>query len=199
MTTQLMVGARSIARLFLVTGLVVGFASVASANNDVGSLDINDDAARIFYAHPIGDRKIRLDGAWLHHQDRGDVLGVGFHVTGNAATASRPINAGLGVRAEFFSADKSNADGQALAVGAFFDGKLPTYDRIGFGGYLYFAPDVLAFGDAEQFTAVSLYGSYSILRNAELYLGVRNVKADFEGFPDVTFDTGLHIGILLNF
>lgn len=169
------------------------------AGADSLSLDLNDDAARVTYERPFSARKTRVDASWLHHQDRGDVLAVGFHITGNAATQARPINAGLGGRLYFIDAKRADADGAVLGIGGFFDAKLPDYDRIGFGGHLYFAPDVLAFGDADDFFDVSLHASYAVLRQGDIYLGVRNVQGSFEDGGDVTIDTGLMLGFRLNF
>lgn len=163
------------------------------------ALDLNDDAARLTFAHPFEARKTQVDASWLHHQDRGDVLAVGFHLTGNAATQARPINAGVGGRIMYVDADGSSRSGGGLALGGFFDAKIPEYNRIGLGGHIYYAPDVLAFGDAKDVLDISVHASYAILRDGDLYVGLRNVKSDFDGGGTQTFDTGLHVGFRLNF
>lgn len=179
--------------------LVFAVATLRGAAADSLALDLNDDAARLTFEHPFAQRNIRVDGSWLHHQDRGDAVAVGFHVTGNAATAARPVNAGLGGRLYYVNADRANADGALLGLGGFFDAKLPDYDRIGFGGHLYFAPDVLAFGDAKDFFDISVHASYAVLRQGDVYLGLRNVQGEFKNAGDVTVDTGLMLGFRLNF
>ena len=184
-------------RAMAVLAAAPGLAAVAAA--DTLSLDLNNDAARLSYAHTVEGRNMRLDASWLHHQDNGDVLSTGFHVTGNAATESRPVNAGVGGRVYYVDSDAADADGTALAIGGFFDAKLPTYDRIGFGGHAYYAPDVLAFGDADDLLDISVHASYSIVRQADAYAGLRSVKADFDGGGEVTIDTGLFVGVTLKF
>jgi hypothetical protein len=171
----------------------------APARADSLSLDLNDDAARVTFERPFAASKTRIDGSWLHHQERGDALSLGLHITGNAASQARPVNAGLGGRVYYVNADRADVDGVVLAVGGFVDGKLPNYDRIGFGAHVYFAPDVLAFGDASQFTDLSVHASYSVLRQGEVYLGLRNVQGEFDNRGDVTIDTGLMLGFRLNF
>ena len=74
-----------------------------------------------------------------------------------------------------------------------------TNNRFGLGADLYIAPDVLAFGDAEQYLQISGHVSYNVIRDGHVFLGVRNVKGEFDDSPDITFDTGLHIGFRLKF
>ena len=169
------------------------------AHADSLSLDLNDDAARLTWRHPIESNKTQIDASILHHQNRGNVLAAGFHITGNAATRERPVNAGLGGRFYYTDADRANADGGALAVGGFVDAKLPSYNRVGFGGHIYYAPDVLGFGDVEEILDITVEANYSVLREGEVYLGWRNVGADFDDRGDVTFDTGFFVGFRLNF
>ena len=75
----------------------------------------------------------------------------------------------------------------------------PTYDRVGFGGHVYYAPDVLGFGDVDDLVDISARVTWSVLREGDVYLGVRNVKGDFGNRGEATLDTGLHIGFILNF
>lgn len=184
----------------LVIAVALGLGPALTLAADTLQLDLNDDAARIAYAHPIEARNLRLDGSWQHHQDRGEVIGGGLHVMGNAGTGKNPVQAGLGARALWLDADQADADGSVLALGGYFHYTLPRYNRFAIGGYLYFAPDVIAFGDAEQFQSVGFYGSYELLQQADIYVGVRNIKADFtNGVSNYNFDTGLHLGVRIEF
>ncbi len=197
--TRRMVGTirtRGLAALLLCATLPFG--SAARGDNSL-SLDLNDDAARLTYARTLDNDTMRVDASWLHHQDNGNAASVGFHITGNAATESRPVNAGIGGRLYLVDAEDADADGQALAVGGFFEAKLPTYDRVGFGGHVYYAPDVLGFGDVDDLFDISARVTWSVLREGDVYLGVRNVKGDFGNRGEATLDTGLHIGFILNF
>lgn len=194
-TQQIM---RLSARRGVAVAVLAAFAAPATAADSL-SLDINDDAARLTWNHAYPARNMAADLSVLHHQDRGTALSAGFHITGNAASESRPVNAGIGGRLYYVDADRANRDGTALAVGGFFDAKLPNWDRVGFGGHLYYAPDVLGFGDLEELTDLSLHVSYSVVREGDIYLGVRNVKGDFTNRGDVTIDTGMFVGFRLNF
>lgn len=175
-------------------------------------IDLNNDAARLSWSRTGAGENTRYGASVLHDTNRGTVVSGGFHITGNAATQQRPVNAGLGGKLYFASsslpdvsdllpADLQIADenGSGIGLGGFFESRIPNYDRLGFGGHLYYVPDVLAFGDLKQLTDIWLYGSYSVLRQGDVYLGWRNVKADYKGFGDFTFDTGVHLGFTLKF
>ncbi len=203
---------RHLAKLGVLAGLAFMVAPVKAQNASV-SLDLNDDAVRITGQQIRPARQVSFGGSVFNHQDRGTVLTGDFHIIGNAATKARPITAGLGGRLVytdvdedfvpadpiFIGGDVPKQKGYGLAVGGFFNGQIPNYDRFGYGGHLYFSPDVLAFGDLKEYADVWLYGSYSVLRNGDVYVGVRSLKADFKAIGDFNFDTGLHVGFTLKF
>ncbi|MFK8029950.1 MAG: YfaZ family outer membrane protein [Gammaproteobacteria bacterium] len=221
-------------RPLMAVGLLTAMAcsTPVLAQNSSISLDLNDDAVRLSWNQIRPERQIGYGASAFNHQDRGNIFSGDFHITGNAATKARPINAGLGGRVVLARAEEGpelenpvivdpvpgstdfpstaelialgairrpSRNGYALAVGGFFDGKIPNYDRIGFGGHLYYSPEVLAFGEMEEFTDVWLYASYSVLRNGDVYLGARALKADFKDIGDYKFDTGVHVGFKLKF
>lgn len=162
-------------------------------------LNLNDDAARLTYAADVSDRNLRVDGGILHHQDRGDVLHVGLNLTGEASPGSNPVVGGLGGRIIYADADLNNRDALYLGIGGFLRYTLPEYNRFSVYGHLYYAPDVLAFGDGDRYEEIEARVSYNVLRQADIYLGVRYSNARFENGGSQTMDNGLHVGIQLRF
>ncbi|MDH3588254.1 MAG: YfaZ family protein, partial [Gammaproteobacteria bacterium] len=174
--------------------------------SDSLDLNLNDDAARLTFARAIYDEKLEIDAGWLHHQDRGDLLSLSLGRIGEAGGGQQSVTAAIGGRLyamdpEFAPGGMGaslNQDGFALGIGGFFRLKLAGYDRIGFSAHGYYAPDVLAFGDSNDLIEVAGRVTYSVIREADLYLGVRYIKAGFDGI-DAKFDNGLHVGIRLEF
>ena len=179
--------------------VIVLVVSQAAFSSEV-DLNLNSDAARVTIVFPpIGDNLL-LDASWLHHNDNGEVASVGGHVTGFAAPGSDAVKVGLGVRMHWVSRDKGrNEDGTALGLGGFLKYTLPAYDRISFGGHAYYAPGVVSFGDVEEFYDLDLWAGYSIIKDADVYLGWRSMKAEFKGDGTVNMDTGLHAGFRVRF
>jgi hypothetical protein len=53
--------------------------------------------------------------------------------------------------------------------------------------------------DADKYWEANAWAGYSVLRQGQLYLGVRRIEAGFEDSADVSFDTGFHVGLRLDF
>jgi hypothetical protein len=173
--------------------LPAGLAAAAEVN-----LDVNNSAAKLLVGVPLSNNLL-VDGAWLYHADNGHVLSAAGHITG-AASGVDPLQGGLGLRLSYIINDReSEEDGAALALGGFLRYTLPQYDRIHFSGSLYYAPEVLSFSDVDEYYEYGLDAGYSVLKNADVYLGWRTVKADFKNDGTERMDTGFHVGFRARF
>jgi hypothetical protein len=185
-------------RAHLALGLLAIAATPAALANGL-DLNVNDDAVRITVDFDLKNNLV-LDGSWFHHEDRGDVAGAGLHVTGAAAGGRSPVMAGLGGRFLWVDSDTgARDDGFAIPLGGFVQYTFPQYNRFSVGGSAYYAPGVLSFGDADKYWEANAWAGYSVLRQGQLYLGVRRIEAGFEDSADVSFDTGFHVGLRLDF
>ena len=178
--------------------LLLALTSVSALGAEL-DLNLNDDAARLTYAWDLESNDLRIDTGWLHHQDRGDVIHVGLHLNGEASNGANPVVGGLGGKLFFINADQFNSDVAVLGVGGFLRFTMPDYNRFSLYAHLYFAPDVLAFGDGKGYSEVEARMSYNVLREADLYLGVRHSEVKLDGFGTRKMDNGLHAGIQLRF
>lgn len=181
--------------------IVTIIAMLACATVQAAELDLNlnDDAARLNYAWDASNRNLKFDAGWLHHQDRGDVLNLGMHLTGEASGGANPVLGGLGGKLFYIDPEGANVDATVLALGGFLRYTMPRYDRINVYGHAYFAPDVLSFGDGRGYQEVEARIGYNVLREADVYLGLRYVNTRFEPSGDITMDNGFIAGIQLRF
>jgi hypothetical protein len=162
-------------------------------------LNVSNDAARLTMEFPMRNN-VLIDGSWLHHTDKGETLSVGGYLTGNAAGGNTPLTAGLGLRFYYVDFDTGQKeDGSNLALGGFARYQFRRLDRVAVWGNLFYAPSVLSFGDSDEFYEVGGYGGYSVVRDAEVYLGWRRMKSDFDEDGDVMVDTGWVVGIRARF
>ena len=185
-----------------VIGLALVFSSgIVSAQTTGRAFDINlnDDTVAAAFAWRLGEQKLLADVGWLHNQDRGDVIHGSLHIVDAATAGDDPLQAGLGLKLAHVSPDPISPDGTVLALGGFVRYTLPNANRFHIGGQLYYAPDVVAFGDAKEYYDVAVRVSYNVIRDGDVYLGLREVKAKFEGTSRFTMDSGLHIGFQYRF
>lgn len=158
-------------------------------------LNVNDNAVRLTVDVPVPSNNLVVDGSWLHHQDAGDAVSLAGHLTGSALTGTNLV-AGVGLRLSWVSRDRGEEeDGTALGIGGFLRYTLPRYDRVAFGGSAYYAPGVLSFSDVDAFYELNTWAGYSIIPDADIYLGWRTMKADFSDDGNSAIDTGFHIGV----
>lgn len=138
-----------------------------------------------------------VDYGLLHQEDDVYIGSLGLHVVDNAGTQESPFQVGLGGRLEFIETDP--ASGGVLAIGAFGRYNLSSANRFALAGSVHFAPGVTSFGDVEQYVEYAVRAEYEVLRNASLYLGYREIEADFDIADDVELDDGVHFGMRFNF
>lgn len=164
-------------------------------------LNLSDDAAEFKYAQRSRGGMLETQLGWMHEQDNGDVVHAGLHMVDDANPGGSALEAGIGGRVLFVDApvsDGTTLEGFALAVGGHFRYTIPSMNRLGVGGEIYYAPSIVAGGDLEDFAQWAVRGEYQILRQANIYLGYRRVRPDFGGGA-VTMESGLHAGLRLDF
>lgn len=161
-------------------------------------LSLNEDALRFSYATVVGDG-LRIDGGLLTDSDEGEVFHAGLQVVGDAAQGGQKLTGGLGGRFAYLDGDGSKREGYALGLGGSVRWAVPRYNRFAVTGELYWAPDILTGGDAEEYVDGTVRVGYSVTRQADVYLGARYVSADYDDRPSIKFDTGLHAGLTLRF
>lgn len=173
----------------------------ASAQDKDSLLDFNlsDDAVRASFATRIGGDNLQLGAGWLHHQDKGDVAHLGLHLVDAAADSGADLTAGIGTRLMFVDVDNIDLDGSVLSIGGFVRYVFPEYNRFSVGAHLYFAPDVVAFGDVNRYSEFEARLSYNVLRDADVYIGARSARARFEQGGSINFNSGLLFGIQMRF
>ncbi len=185
----------------MIRGFIFGFLCLFAAQVSHASsfdLNLNGDAVRITFTSKFRNPKLGYDVGWLHGQDEGDVANFSVHRVDLASGSENPVHAGIGGRLVYMDADNGGSGG-ALGLGGFFRYTLTKWDRVVMKGHLYFAPDLLSFGDAKQYLDTEFRVGYSVLRDANVYVGLRLVQGEFDRFRDVDFDDGLHIGLELTF
>ena len=202
----------SFGKTFLISILLSLFSTSIFANG--AELSLNNDAVRIAGDWSLGNNGIEIEGSILNNQDSGYVASIAGMKFGNAG--SDGLNAGIGVNLSYVNPDESTAsaavfpiiptsspDGGSLSIGGKVRYVPPQYNRVNVGAYAWFAPEVLTFGDLDKYQEIGIYAGYNVIRDADVFVGYRNVKGKFSSndnsFGNITIDSGLHAGIRVTF
>ncbi len=127
--------------------------------------------------------------AWIGH--------LGLQVVGDTAARNASIRAGLGGRLYFVNSDPG--DGAALGLGGNVTLSVPQYNRIALRGHAYFAPNIVAFHDLDQFFEYGVALQYQLLKENYVYVGYRQIRVDTSHHGHQTLDTGILVGLRLRF
>lgn len=183
-------------------------ALLASVHVQANSLDLNmsGDSARLTYAASLPaqqNSEYEWDAGYLFAEDDADenigVAHLGIHTLGDVGAAPHKVVAGLGGRVLWLNAENLDVDAVAVAIGGKFEARIKGYDRLGFGGHLYFAPDVISFGDLDSAFEYQAWVGYQLLRTGDVYVRYRQLKAEHDTAGDITVDNGFNVGIKLSF
>lgn len=172
----------------IVLGCVLSTTSLA----DNLSLDLNDDALRLNYQHNL-DKNYQTDFAWTHVKDLGDSLSAGLTLT---QSLNNDITAYIGGKALFQQHDHL-PDGTAMAVGGALRITPAANKNVSLMASAYFAPDVLSFGDMENYQELEIRGEYKVSEQLTAYAGYRNNSADYSANSVKVKNIDLYDGFMI--
>lgn len=166
------------------------------------SLDVNlsTRALRLRLAQPLLANGLEIGGGWLHHTSHGDVFDLALHLVDFPEPGRGALQLGVGGKLLAIDEDHPNVEGVALALGGKVRYTWPTFNRFGIGADVYYAPNVSSGGDVKHYFEGALRAEYLILRNANVYVGVRTVRiGDGPHHENHNFDSGAFLGLRLSF
>lgn len=178
--------------------LLASTMTVCAAQAHTFDLAINQDAVGVDFTTQIPKSELNVGGGLLHHEDNGDAFYGSVFVADNV-NKQNGILAGVGARYYFIDADEINQDGTALGLGGFINWDVPGVPNLSLRGDLYYAPDVLSFGEIETYADVSARVQYRLIEQAWVHAGYRRAKVSPEEGRDTNIDEGGFLGLMVWF
>ena len=186
-----------------VTALTV-LAFSNSARADALDINLSNDVAQFQYIAPMGDvgqGKSEGHAGFLYNDKDNVLLDAGVLVSNDGDSAAL-ASIGIGIKGVAAKIEKN--DSAALALG----GQIritPADDRkFAVVARLYFAPDIVTFGDAKKYFEAIVRAEYNIMQNASAYVGYRKITFDVDLPPpaqvtELDLDEGIHVGVRIAF
>lgn len=139
------------------------------------SLDLNDDALRLNYQHSL-DKNYQTDISWIHVKDLGNTFSGGLNLV---QKFNNDLTALIGGKAIFQQHDDL-PDGTAIAVGGTLRVTPAANKNVAVAASAYYAPNVLSFGDMDNYREFEVRGEYNVSPQLTAYVGYRNNRADYK-------------------
>ncbi len=187
-------------RRFVAVGLLLG-SSVAVA--DTLDINLSNSAAQFKYGVPSGIAgKSSLFASFLYN-DNSDYLADAGLLVLNEEGNTPGLSLGIGAKVVAASLSKvapSRKFVSGVALGAQVRFEIPTDRRFAVIGELNYAPGIISFGSADNFSQAAIRGEFSISPLTQAYIGYRNSKFGMvDNLPDGELDNGAHVGVRLSF
>lgn len=163
------------------------------------SLDtsLSNDSVRLQYATSLQRNDLNLSADFLHHEDDGDLGGIGLFINGGSKAASGLRKGGVGGKFIYFN--NSSTNGAALALGGFLRHTLAAANLISLRGDLYYAPGVVTFNDADRYFEISVRIEYKLMDRADIFAGIRKLEIGLDKAGDADVDKGAFAGLVMHF
>ncbi len=177
------------------------FIFLLAANSTANEFDlrVSDDSIHGNFSVEDENSDI-LFGMGYFYKDEDEAINVvnlDLHAKGRTAMGNLPTTVGLGLQGTYFKEDRFK--GSAVGVGGSVRVNLPDVPGMSIETEAHFAPNILAFGDADAFTRFRLQANYRIIQSADISAGYRYLKAGVEDAGHRTFESGMFLGMKLKF
>jgi len=156
------------------------------------ALDLNDDALRLNYQYGL-DKNYNTDFAWTHVKDLGNTFSAGLTLT---QSLNNDISANIGGKAIFQQHDHL-PDGTAIAIGGSLRLTPAANKNFAVMASAYFAPNVLSFGDMDDYQEFEIRGEYKVSEQLTGYVGYRNNRADYDTNNVKIKNADLYDGVMI--
>jgi hypothetical protein len=179
---------------------LMSVSSVAMADTlDIG---LSNNTAQFKYGVASGLAGKSEVYAELMYNDKNSVLGGVGLLVANDEMKVPGLTIGIGAKAvaATIKADPSRKNSSAVALGAQVRYELPAERRVAFAGDIYFAPEIITFGDAKRYQQYGARAEFSISPQLQVYAGYRKTwfTAKNTG-TDAVMINGPHLGVQMSF
>lgn len=183
--------------LGLIAASCLAFSHTAMATDF--DLRISDDTVQGAFSVHSDESEVMLGIGYLYKDASTsiNVLNIDMHAKGQTAIANLPTTVGVGIQGNVFKQDSFN--GSAVGIGGTVRINLPDAPGLSIESEAHYAPDILAYNDADDFTRFRLQTNYRIISNADVSFGYRYLNAGVKDGGDETLESGVFLGMKLKF
>lgn len=182
---------------FIVTLAILSPIALTQANEL--DLRVSDDSLHGNYSVQSNESKLMFGlGYFYNDADNSiNIVNVDLHAKDQTALGNLPTTVGIGFQGNVFK--EGNFKGSAIGLGGSVRINLPDAPGLSIESAIHYAPDVLAFSDADAFKRFRAQVNYRIIESADISLGYHYLNAGIKNGSDRTFESGMFLGMKLKF
>lgn len=180
--------------ILLVTALLMSNVATAEEIN----IQLASDTARFMYmTEAFGQDfgRLELEVGFLYNENGDSLFNAGLLVRGESVTA--PLIVAIGARA--YVAEVGTYNISVIAIGGDLLFGPESWGGFGMGAFLYTAPGVVSFSDADGLTEFGAYLNFQVTPQARMALGYKEIRASIINVGDVEIDKSAYFGINISF
>jgi YfaZ precursor len=175
-----------------------------AAMADTADLNLRNSSAQFQYSmkmsrESLGKTELQLGALYSDDNNNRNTLGdVGVLVKDEVGNKAPGLSVGIGAKGLVAHTDGTNES--AIALGGLVRYSPSSISRMGILGLAYFAPNITTFGDADRYFEYRVQAEYSVIPNAAVYIGYRDIEFNLNtGQGNTTLDEGAFIGVRMTF
>ncbi len=183
--------------------LAISLMSVTSlAAADTLDIGLSNTTAQFKYSVPSTLSGKSEMYAELMYNDKNSIIGGAGLLVANDELAVPGLTIGVGAKvvAATLKTLLTRNTASALALGAQVRYELPVERRVAFAGEIYYAPEIITYGDAKHYEQFGARAEFSISPQVQVYAGYRKTWFTLKT-TGVNTDliNGPHLGLQLSF
>lgn len=181
----------------LTTAIILGIASQANAASlDVALSEDNAKFSISSYVSGFSDGRSTMNAGYFYNTDNDYIIDFGLHMVDVVGSKTPGLQVGVGMQGYY--SDIGNHEGLAISLGGLVSYRAPKLKRVNFVLHAHYAPGITSYMDTERFREYGVAIEYSLLPQADIYLGYRDIEIREDQHKFSIDDSG-HIGLRINF
>lgn len=183
----------------LVIALTAALVATGAEADSELDVSISSEVFGIDYSVRDGLQGVQWGAGVMYNDDlNASLFSAAFNVTGKAV-ANQQTYTGLGLKAVVHDTDIETAG--SLALGGSAQYQPPELNGFGFEGQVYYAPEVLNTGDADEFYELVARVTYAVLPQGRVFVGWTNATVEYDSLiaSEVEIEKGFNMGFTLLF
>jgi hypothetical protein len=176
------------------------FFVISSTQLSANELDLrlNDDAIHVNYLATNNKTMFGLGYFYKDSNSPVNIINTDLHAKGQTAIGNLPMTIGIGFQGNFFK--KDHFKGSALGLGGSVRINIPEAVGLSIETALHYSPEVLSFGDSDEFRRFRVQANYHIIQNADISAGYHYINVGSEDTKsNHTIESGVFLGMKLKF